>query len=69
VTLLLVYLLFLVYYDRDGRRHAEECYQQALRLCGDAGNIKSLNTTSGVTGTTLRVDRSCQTECFERWHP
>jgi hypothetical protein len=69
VTLLLVYLLFLVYYDRDGCRQAEECYQQALRLCGDAGNIKSLNTTGGVTGTTLRVDRSCQTECFERWHP
>ena len=69
VTLLLVYLFFLVYYDRDGRRHAEECYQQALRLCGDAGNIKSLNTTSDVTGMTLRVDRSCQTECFERWHP
>jgi len=68
-TLLLVALFFLVFYDRDGRRQAEECYQQALRLCGDAGNIKAHGTTSGVTGATFRRDSGCQNECFERWHP
>lgn len=66
VTLLLAALFFVVFYARDGRQQAERCYQQALRMCGDAGNIKSINATSGVTGTTLRVDRGCQIECFER---
>jgi hypothetical protein len=67
--LFLVVLFFIVFYDRDSRGQAEECYRQALRLCGDAGNIKSHGTTSGVTGATFRRDSGCQTECFERWHP
>ena len=29
-------------------------------------NIKSLNMTNGITGITLRMDRGCQYECFER---
>jgi len=69
VTLLLVALFFAVFYDRDGRRQAEECYQQALSMCGDAGNIKSVNATSGATGMTLRRDSGCQIECFARWDP
>jgi hypothetical protein len=69
VVFLLVILYFTVFYDRDGRRHAEDCYRQALRQCGDAGNIKSLGPTSAVTGATFRRDIGCQIECFERWHP
>jgi hypothetical protein len=65
-TLLLAALFFVVFYDRDGGREAEECYQWALRVCGDAGNIKTINETSGLTGMTLRRDRGCQIECFER---
>jgi hypothetical protein len=69
VILLLVVLYFVVFYDRDSHRQAEDCYSQALRLCGDAGNIKSLGTTSGLTGATFRRDSGCQIECFERRHP
>jgi hypothetical protein len=70
VMLLLVALYFVVIYNRDGGHHAHECYTQALRLCGDAGNIKSLGTTSGLTGgATFRRESGCQIECFERWQP
>ena len=69
VELLLVILYFTVFYDRGGRRQAEDCYRQALRLCGDRGNIKSLGQNSGVTGATFRRDSGCQIECFERWQP
>ena len=66
VTLLLVALFFVTVVERDGGLHAEECYERALRMCGHAGNIKSVNATSGITGMTLRKDKGCQIECFER---
>jgi hypothetical protein len=70
VLLLLVALFFVVFYERrNSRQQTEDCNRQALRLCGEEGNIKSVNITSGITGMTMRVDSGCQVECFERWHP
>jgi hypothetical protein len=81
--LLLLVLFFLRFYESEGKRYNagaartspndplleyERCYRLALRLCGE-GNIKSLNATTGLTGTTLRVDIGCNPECFERWYP
>jgi hypothetical protein len=47
----------------------ERCYKLALRLCGDKGNIKSLNSTTNITGATLQIGIGCNPECFERWDP
>ena len=69
VVFLLVVLYFTVFYDRDGARQAVDCYRQAIRLCGDRGNIKTYGQNSAVTGMTLHRDSGCQVECFERWQP
>lgn len=66
VTLLLAVLFVSVFSHRNAVQEPENCYRMALRACGDAGNIKSLNMTNGITGITLRMDRGCQYECFER---
>jgi hypothetical protein len=53
----------------DPLHEYERCYRLALRLCGDKGNIKSLNSTTSITGATLQVGIGCNPECFERWDP
>jgi len=55
--------------DPDPLYEFERCYKLALRLCGDKGNIKSLNSTTNITGATLQVGIGCNPECFARWDP
>jgi hypothetical protein len=65
--LLLIFLFFTVFYQEDLGLAIARCQQQALQQCGDAGNVKVVNATRGITGAALGVSGGCQIECFERW--
>ena len=69
VQLLLIYIFFAVFFERDSWRQADDCYRQALRVCGDRGNIKSISQNSAVTGMKFHRESGCQIDCHERWHP
>lgn len=65
IVLLLTLLFFLIF--GLNAQSTAQCYQQAIRQCGDKGNVKIVNVTRGITGVSLSISGGCQIECFERW--